>query len=318
MKWTNWKGWIATGLLSASLAGGCAGLERSIVRGKVEGVFTSTMTSGAEVEPLGDGLHTLRWMTYRTLWLEADGRAIVFDPLNRDAAARIREHLRERGVPIERVIYSHGHRDHASGADALGDVPVVMAHRRTAHDIEVRGYDDVTPPTEVFDEDVHTLMAGDEEIRLIRIAEAHTDALTVAHFPQRRLLYAVDLVWPNQLPPPAAPLSYSGVERALDRLLELDFETFVPGHGPVATRAEVERYRRFLRDLRAEFVAALARHEIADLHAMQTFERAPGHLGAVFFEVIDALQPRYGDWVNYDEAALATVQWAFWSILTGD
>lgn len=311
-------GVVALVLLAAIFGGGCVELERSIVRGKVQSVFESTMTSGSEVEDLGEGLHTLRWMSYRTLWLESGGRATVFDPLNRDAARQIRAHLAERGVAIERVVYSHGHRDHVSGAGALGDVPAILAHRGTARDIALRGYADVTAPTEVFEEDEHVMSVGDEPIRLIRLRGAHTDALVVAYFPRRRLLYAVDLVWPDQLPPPAAPLSYSGVERALDRLLELDFDTFVPGHGRVATRREVERYREFLRDLRAEFRAAMARHEIADLHSMEVFERAPEHLGSVFFEVIDALRPSYGDWVNYDEAALATVQWAFWSVLTGD
>ncbi|MFL5345565.1 MAG: MBL fold metallo-hydrolase [Hyalangium sp.] len=286
--------------------------------GKIRDALQSTVVPGADTQELGNGLTSYRWLSYRTLWLTTSEGVVVFDPLNRAASADIAAHLKEGGQPLRYVIYSHGHRDHVSGADALGGHPIVLAHRRTAEDIRVRGYSDVVAPTETFDEDEHVLEIGGEEIRLIRLAGAHTDALVASYFPRRRLLYAVDLVWPGQLPPPGAPLSYSGVERALDRLLQLDFDTFVPGHGAIVKRQEVIRYRTFLSDLRKEFVAALQRRGLNDLHSASTFLAAPEQLGSVFFEVIDALKPTYGDWENYDAAILPTVQWCFWSVLTGD
>lgn len=85
-------------------------------------------------------------------------------------------------MSVRRVIYSHGHRDHASGAGALGDVREILAHERTAGDIAVREYDDVLPPTITFDEDTHTLTVGSEQARLIRLYGAHTDALVITYF----------------------------------------------------------------------------------------------------------------------------------------
>jgi glyoxylase-like metal-dependent hydrolase (beta-lactamase superfamily II) len=293
-------------------------LERGIIKGKIQESLQYTAIPGSEATELGHGLTTYRWLSYRTLWLTTSEGVILFDPLNRAASADIAARLAKAGQPLRYVIYSHGHRDHTSGADALGGHPIVLAHRRTAEDIRLRRYADVVPPTETFDEDEHVLTLGGEEIRLIRIAGAHTDALVVSYLPSRRVLYAVDLVWPNQLPPPGAPLSYSGVERALDRILELDFDTFVPGHGAVTTKQEVARYRAFLADLRKEFAAALERRGLSDLHSEATYLAAPQQIGSVFFEVIDKLQPKYGDWENFDSAILPTVQWCFWSTLTGD
>ncbi|WP_428263953.1 MBL fold metallo-hydrolase [Haliangium sp.] len=304
----------------AGLVAGCASLERKVVRGKVRDAFESTMQSGSEVEDLGDGLFSYRWLSYRTLfWIGVDS-AVVFDPLNRDAAAELRDEIARRAprAAIRTVIYSHGHRDHASGASVFGPSPTILAHTVADQELRARSFDDVLLPTEVFEEDDHVILLGDEPVHLIRIDGAHTDGLVVSYFPRRRLLYAVDLVWPNQLPPPAAPLSYSGVERALDRLMRIDFDTFVPGHGAIATRQEVGRYQTFLGELRQEFRSALVRHELSDFHARDTYVRAPEDLGAIFFEVEDALRPGYGDWDNFDEAILATVQWGFWSVLTGD
>lgn len=298
----------------------CTAIERSIVSGKVEDAFNATFTPGTELTDLGDGLWTYRWLTYRTLvWRSADG-LVLFDPLNRSAVRDLEARMREAapGRPIVQVVYSHAHRDHSSGADALSAPAARLAHAEVVRELEQRAYADVAAPTERFEDDDHALRAEPGAPRLIRVAGAHTDGLTVTYFPARRLLYAVDLVWPGQLPPPGAPMSFSGTERALDTLLALDFDTFVPGHGPVADRAAVARYRQFLSDLRAEFLAALGRRGLSDLHALGTFESAPAELGGVFFEVIDALEGRYGDWANYHEAMLATVQWCFWSVLTGD
>ncbi|MEZ4313538.1 MAG: hypothetical protein R3F14_36410 [Polyangiaceae bacterium] len=43
-----------------------------------------------------------------------------------------------------------------------------------------------------------------------------------------------------------------------------------------------------------------------------------GELGAVFFEVEDALAPRYRHLRNFGDAILATTQRCFWNVLTGD
>lgn len=307
---------IAVCLLCTS----CQSIERNAVKSSVHDAFESTMTRGTELTELGDGLYTYRWMSYRTIFLVTDQGVVVFDPLNRDAAAGLRRAIDDVAPDqsIRHVIYSHDHRDHISGADALGGDPTILAHEHAARGIDSRGYDDVSPPTETFSGDRHTLEIGGETIELIHLPGFHGDGMVVTHFPERDTLYAVDLVWPNQLPPPAAPLSFSGSQRALDRVLSLDFEIFVPGHAAVSERRAVRNYAGFLDDLEAEFRSALERHDISDFHARQTFSDAPDEIGEVFYEVIDALEPEYGDWENYDVAMLNTVQWCMWSVITGE
>ena len=299
---------------------GCQAIERSAVKSAVHDSFASTLTTGTELTDLGDGLYTYRWMTYRTAFLATDDGVLVLDPLNRDAAGGLKDAIEEvaPNPTIKYVVYSHSHRDHASGADVFGQGPQIMAHRDAAREIEMRDYSDVVRPTQTFKGVEHTIEFGGETIEFIRLPEWHGNGNVVTYFPARKTVYAVDLVWPHQLPPPAAPLSYSGSKLALDELLTLDFETVVPGHGAVADRKAVRSYRTFLDDLENEFHKALSRHDMNDLHDPKTFESAPDKVGEVFFEVIDALEPKYGHWENYDEAMLNTVQWCMWTIVTGD
>ncbi len=307
-------------VLSGALLSGCQMIKRNAVKSAVHDAFASTMTTGTELTDLGDGLYTYRWMTYRTAFLATDEGVLVLDPLNRDAAAGLQDAI-ERVAPdpaIEYVVYSHGHRDHASGADVFAGKPKILAHEKAAQEIEERDYSDVVAPTQTFGGARHTVELGGETVEFVRLPEWHGDGNIVTYFPERNTVYAVDLVWPNQLPPPAAPLSYSGSERALDALLGMEFDTFVPGHGAVSKREVVRNYRTFLDDLEREFRKSLAAHDLADFHSQATFESAPDKMGDVFFETIDALEPQYGHWENYDEVALNTVQWCLWAVLTGD
>ena len=51
----------------------------------------------------------------------------------------------------------------------------------------------------------------------------------------------------------------AGWPDTLDAVLALDFDTVVPGHGPVATRADLERFRDFMRALGRQTAAIVAR-----------------------------------------------------------
>ena len=45
--------------------------------------------------------------------------------------------------------------------------------------------------------------------------------------------------------------------RTLERALELDFDTVIPGHGPVSTRAEIVKFKSDLETMRARLVSEI-------------------------------------------------------------
>src|SRR5262249_48697114 len=105
------------------------------------------------------------------------------------------------------------------------------------------------------------LVLGGEEVRVLNLGSGHTDGDLVAYVPGRKLLISGDLF--NEPFEPNIDDSYGGdlmgLKAALERMLQLDFERVVPGHGEVTTRAAFEHVVGYLRALEAEVRSAKAR-----------------------------------------------------------
>ncbi len=89
---------------------------------------------------------TLAPATHTNTWVVGEGALSVFDPASpyEDEQARLLAELRvriERGERVERIVLTHHHDDHVSGAEALrralGDIPIV-AHPETARRVSGR------------------------------------------------------------------------------------------------------------------------------------------------------------------------------------
>ncbi len=95
------------------------------------------------------------------------------------------------------------------------------------HVAELESIEEVLP-TLTFSREL-TLYSGDREIRLIHY-EGHTRGDLVVHLPRERVLISGDLL--DELPFGGHGYVSSWIE-ALDRIEALEFDTIVPGHGPV-------------------------------------------------------------------------------------
>ncbi|MDQ3675565.1 MAG: MBL fold metallo-hydrolase [Actinomycetota bacterium] len=107
----------------------------------------------------------------------------------------------------------------------------------------------VTRPTRTFHGEL-TLEVGGRELQLIEVGPAHTPGDLVVYVPDARTVFAADILFIG-----VTPVMWAGpVERwlaALERLIELGAETFVPGHGPVCGVEEVMRLADYWRWLEA-------------------------------------------------------------------
>jgi cyclase len=107
----------------------------------------------------------------------------------------------------------------------------------------------VAPPVVTF-QDRLNLWVDELRVELIFVGPAHTTSDVVAWVPDRRVLYAGDIVF-NEGTPFAMMGSIAGWLEALERLKRLDIETIVPGHGPVCGLGvldEVGDYLRLVQD----------------------------------------------------------------------
>jgi glyoxylase-like metal-dependent hydrolase (beta-lactamase superfamily II) len=100
--------------------------------------------------------------------------------------------------------------------------------------------------------------AGGRELRLIEVGPAHTPGDPVVHVPDAGVVFAADVLFLGVTPVMwAGPLG--NWLAALDMLLALDVEAYVPGHGPVGGRPEVEALRDYWRWLGDAVAAQHAR-----------------------------------------------------------
>jgi cyclase len=85
---------------------------------------------------------------------------------------------------------------------------------------------------------------GGREVELIELGPAHTPGDLVVFVPDARVVFAADILFFQ-----ATPVMWHGPlenwQAALDTLLNLEADTFVPGHGPVGGKAQIEDLRDY-------------------------------------------------------------------------
>lgn len=99
-------------------------------------------------------------------------------------------------------------------------------------------------PTRTFSGET-TLNVGGREVVLIELGPAHTPGDAAAWVPDVKVAYAGDILFIG-----GTPIIWAGPVdnwiRACDRLLELNAEVYVPGHGPITDRQGVIGARDYL------------------------------------------------------------------------
>ncbi|HKA16632.1 MAG TPA: MBL fold metallo-hydrolase [Myxococcota bacterium] len=190
--------------------------------------------------------------------LKTDRGAVVVDTMTfRAQGARILE-LAEKygGGPVQAVVNTHYHRDHTHGNPAFPKgTPIVATEKTLAYLKQLdAGYwtGDAagTLPNQTFRNE-HELKVADKTIRLIHPGRGHTDGDLVVLFVEDRVLHTGDLYFNGRYP--NIDLEAGGSIRewvaTIDRVLELDFDRVIPGHGPVTDREGLRAFQTFMREL---------------------------------------------------------------------
>jgi glyoxylase-like metal-dependent hydrolase (beta-lactamase superfamily II) len=147
--------------------------------------------------------------------------------------------------PIKYVINTHYHGDHSGGnakLQAAGTIAVAsMQARERMVAANQSGQPDVTVQPR------GSLHLGGKSVELYWFGRAHTDGDVVVLFPQNRALAAGDMFTVGEGTPQL--IDYAGGGSAKEwtatvaKVLELDFDTVVPGHGDVVKKADMQAFR---------------------------------------------------------------------------
>lgn len=174
--------------------------------------------------------------------------------------------------PVRMLINTHHHVDHTMG-NALFPEAQIVAHANARREQERVGTDvlgllrsripELVAETEAnelrladmtFEGDL-SLHAGDRMLRLLHLGPAHTIGDVLVLLPDERLLFAGDVAF-SYVTPLAFEGHIGGWLDVCDRVAAMDFETLVPGHGPVGGKADLREMRGYLQSIRDQARAA--------------------------------------------------------------
>ena len=184
-----------------------------------------------------------------------------------------------------------------ANADALGPVSADFV-RRAFGPFHFKGIT-LTPPTETFSGE-SIRQVGAKEVHLIEVGPAHTRGDVLVHVPADRTVFTGDIVFAN-----AHPIIWAGPVanwvRACDRILSMEVETVVPGHGPLCGLEAVNALRAYLLHIESEakrcLAAGLSREEAARAVALDDYaswgdaERIAVNMAALYRELGDPAPP---------------------------
>lgn len=208
----------------------------------------------------------------------ADGTILVDDqyaPLT----PKIEAAIAALGAPPAKwLINTHWHGDHSGGNENFGKAgAMIMAHdhvreRMTAEQI-VRGKPVPPSPKQALPvltyHDGITLHLNGDTIKVMHAPHAHTDGDSILHWQGANVFHMGDLFF-HKVSLPFIDLdsggSAYGVVAAADKVLALadDKSVIIPGHGPLATKADLAAYRAMLADVIAAVESAKAAGKTQD------------------------------------------------------
>lgn len=188
-----------------------------------------------------------------------DQYAVMADKIKAAIAA-------QTDAPIRFVINTHWHGDHTGGNEAMGKAgAVIVAHENVrkslsdeqfiaAFNMRSEPYPEVAKPVVTFTRDI-SFHWNDETIDVCHVAPAHTDGDSIVKFARANVIHAGDTFFNGMYPFIDAGTggNLDGMIAAADKILSwADADTkIIPGHGPLANRADLAAYRLMLVKVRS-------------------------------------------------------------------
>src|ERR1051326_1785063 len=226
-----------------------------------------------------------------------DKGVLVVDTFTTVEAARalLAEIRKVTNQPVRCVVNTHYHLDHTGGNAVFAETgATIIAHQNlrgwvrtenlkffgpTPKPEQKARVEALVPPDETYDQAMDVYL-GSRRVHL-RYLPGHTGGDTVVFVPDANVVFGGDLIWQKHLPNLIDATTSAWVETLDHMLAAHPNATFVPGHGDVATPADVKDFRNYLSTLRADI--AKAKQEGKSGQALQD-------------AVLPQIQAQYGTW----------------------
>jgi len=198
--------------------------------------------AGLTVEELAPDLHVIFGSGGNVAVLTTEeGVILVDDKFDRNVPEILEKVRAITPRPVRYVINTHHHGDHTGGNARLMASAEVIAHTNARANL-VRNA--MPGATRMAFHDAFELHLGGKHLLARHLGFGHTNGDVVILFPQHRVVHTGDLFVRGA---PFIDYANGGSSEAwmktLERILELDFDRVIPGHGQVSRREDLLRWK---------------------------------------------------------------------------
>jgi cyclase len=188
------------------------------------------------------------------VYVTSEGVILVDDKFEQDHDAIVAQVKSVTNLPVKYVLSTHHHSDHSGGNAKFLPTAEIISTANARANIVNHAQPGVSPEMAAarvtFTEETAVFLGG-KEVRARYFGRGHTNGDAVVYFPALRAIHTGDLM-AGTTPLIDYPGGGSIVEwtKTLDAALKLDFDTVIPGHGAVTTKAGLLAYRDNIEKLR--------------------------------------------------------------------
>jgi cyclase len=173
--------------------------------------------------------------------------------------------------PVKYILSTHYHADHSGGNTRWSSLAEIIS-TRNAHDGIVQHKQsnaptDMIPARVTFTQETDLFLGG-KEVRAKYYGRGHTNGDAFVYFPALKVLHTGDM-FTSATPLIDYPGGGSLLEwpKTLDSVMadkSLDFDTVIPGHGPVSKKADLLTYRNNADKMRTRVQSLVRQGESQD------------------------------------------------------
>jgi len=290
---------------------------------KIEGSQFERFLKPYEIQRLSENVYLISTLLYNVTVVVGPYSVLLIDAPGGRGNNILQAIEKITHKPVRTLVYSHSHKDH------IADATVIL--KNIKHRIDIMAtqevYDelianklDVPLPTTIIDK---FIFFEGIFIKVGQNLNGHTIDNTsfVIKDGHRKILHAIDLVYPDSLPFQAFALAHNVVKYQTDlkTLMELNWDVMAPGHGNIAYKEDIKIMLDYIADTKAFIGKGFSQIKFEDFVK-------PGFPFAWFINYRDAVvdialkllasKYREGREEEFDTLAKSHLEAIFWTNIT--